>query len=492
MQKSLLHEVQMNNVFSDGKTFVDCTPNISMEEINRKFEEQRNNEGFNLSNFVKKNFSLPKERGEDFESDMKLSIDEHIKALWNVLKRKPDEAEGTLIPLPFSYVVPGGRFREIYYWDSYFTMLGLKASGEIELMQNMVANFDYLIQEIGYIPNGNRIYYLGRSQPPFFSLMVKLLAESSGNDVLTHYLPSLEEEWMYWNDSAGLDEVEKGANSKVVKLSTDAFYLRYWDENDTPRAESYKEDVELAEKSKQNDSEVFRHLRSAAESGWDFSHRWFGAKDDFPTIHTTDILPIDLNCLNLYMTEVLSEIYSTLDDEESAMKKFLFMEISDQIKKCFSDYFWNEKLGFFTDYDFVKEEKRDILTLAGVFPLFFGIATEEQAKNVAHVLETQFLKFGGLTTTLFDSGQQWDAPNGWAPLQWIAYKGLQRYGFEQLADEVRSRWMNTCEKVYEETGKMTEKYNVWNENASASGGEYPNQDGFGWTNGVYLAMKHRL
>jgi alpha,alpha-trehalase len=305
-------------------------------------------------------------------------------------------------------------------------------------------------------------------------------------------LPSLEEEWMYWNDSAGLDEVEKGANSKVVKLSTDAFYLRYWDENDTPRAESYKEDVELAEKSKQNDSEVFRHLRSAAESGWDFSHRWFGAKDDFPTIHTTDILPIDLNCLNLYMTEVLSEIYSTLDDEESAMKKFLFMEISDQIKKCFSDYFWNEKLGFFTDYDFVKEEKRDILTLAGVFPLFFGIATEEQAKNVAHVLETQFLKFGGLTTTLFDSGQQWDAPNGWAPLQWIAYKGLQRYGFEQLADEVRSRWMNTCEKVYEETGKMTEKYNVWNENASASGGEYPNQDGFGWTNGVYLAMKHRL
>ncbi len=494
MQNNLLHEVQINSIFPDGKTFVDCTPTKAVEDIEKLYAIARKEKGFDLLTFVKNNYRLPKEKGTDYVNNAAHSIEEHLETLWDVLTRQPDETDefGSLLSLPFAYVVPGGRFREIYYWDSYFTMLGLRASGKVEMMQNMVANFAYLIGEVGYIPNGNRTYYLGRSQPPFFALMVKMLSEVSSEDILQEYLPFLEAEWMFWNDAEGLDELVHGADRKVVKLSEDTFYLRYWDENDTPRPESYREDVELAEKSGQNKNLTFRNLRAAAESGWDFSHRWFADKDDFSTIKTTDILPVDLNCLNIYLTELLRDIYKTMEGEDAMVKTFLFTEMAEQMKEKFLAYFWNEELGFFTDYDYSLEEKRDILTLAGVFPLFFGIANEIQAKKVAAVLEKDFLKTGGLTTTLFHSGQQWDAPNGWAPLQWMAYKGVQRYGFDDLAEEIRQRWMNTCEKVYEETGKMTEKYDVWNENAAASGGEYPNQDGFGWTNGVYLAMKMGL
>jgi alpha,alpha-trehalase len=494
MQNNLLHDVQMSSIFPDGKTFVDCTLNSPIETILSAYETERQGSDFDLATFVKKHYTLPEDKGTAYSSDSIKPIDEHLMSLWETLTREPDDAlaQGSLLPLPNPYIVPGGRFREIYYWDSYFTMLGLRANGKIEMMENMVDNFAYLIGKIGYIPNGNRAYYIGRSQPPFFALMVNLLNEVSEDNILEKYLHALEQEWTFWNDAKGLDVIKTGAVDHVVKLSDFEFHLRYWDQNDTPRPESYREDVELAQKSSKNPSETYRNLRAAAESGWDFSHRWFADEADFSSIHTTDILPVDLNCLNIYLTEILAKTNGGMRGEEASMKAEIFSEMAEQMKDSLQDFYWNESLGFFTDYDFVKGEKKNVMTLAGVFPLFFGFATPEQAKSVAHIIETQFLKTGGLSTTLVHSGQQWDAPNGWAPLQWIVYKGVQRYGFDDLAEKIRNTWMNTCEKVYQQSGKMTEKYDVWNENAAASGGEYPNQDGFGWTNGVYLAMKAKM
>lgn len=489
MYATLLHEVQMNHIFPDGKTFVDCIPKIKLSEILDFYQKNKDEANFDLSDFVLTYFQLPEERGNTYQSDASQSIENHLHSLWQTLTRQPDVANGsTLIPLSNPYVVPGGRFREIYYWDSYFTMLGLKVSGEYELIQHIIDNFSDLIDALGYIPNGNRTYYLGRSQPPFFALMVTLLSEVKGETVFSKYLAQLEDEWVFWNQG-DLSELTKGVENKLVKLSDDNFQLRYYDTNDTPRPESYREDVELAHLSKEEHSNTYRNLRAAAESGWDFSNRWFGEENNFATIRTTDILPVDLNCLNLYLTELLASTYALRSDKDSKVKAKMFQMMSDEMRSNIQSLYWNEKLGFFTDYDYKKEEQRDVLTLAGVMPLFFGFATINQAKSVADVLKNQFLKAGGLTTSLVHSGQQWDAPNGWAPLQWLAYKGVQRYGFEELANEIRTRWLNTCEKVYEKTGKMTEKYDVWNQDAAASGGEYPNQDGFGWTNGVYLAMK---
>lgn len=480
----LFEEVQLQNILGDGKTFPDCVPKKNLEEINSEYLHHKKNASLDLKKFIEANFNLPKAYSSDYKSDPTKSAEEHIKNLWHALTRQPDESGGSLIPLPFPYIVPGGRFREIYYWDSYFTMLGLQASGRIDLIENMVDNFDYLIQKIGYIPNGNRTYFLGRSQPPFFSLMVSLLQESKKDlNVLTKYLPSLEQEYQFWMSGSETTS----AKNRVIRLSDGSILNRYWDENDTPRPEAYKEDIELSHQSKKKPSELFQNLRAAAESGWDFSSRWFEDVNSFGTIHTTEIIAVDLNCL-LYQLEItISNCYELLKDTIQTKK---YLQVAKQRKASILKYCWNEEKKFFFDYDFVRGKQKEHFTLAGAFPLFFKIANEHQAQEVAQTIQLKFLKFGGLTTTLSATRQQWDAPNGWAPLQWISYKGLLNYQHRDLAEQIKSNWLTANQKVYANTGKMTEKYDVWSEHGEASGGEYPNQDGFGWTNGVYLAMLH--
>ena len=174
----LFDAVQMGHVFSDSKTFVDSIPRFDPETIVEDYLRERNGVGFDLAAFVKRNFELPARVDAHFEADPNRPVREHIDLLWDVLERQADshETHSSLISLPSPYIVPGGRFREIYYWDSYFTMLGLSTAGRVEMIEKMVANFAFLIDKIGHIPNGNRSYYCSRSQQPFFALMVELLA----------------------------------------------------------------------------------------------------------------------------------------------------------------------------------------------------------------------------------------------------------------------------------------------------------------------------
>ena len=494
----LFEVVQLNNTLGDGKIFPDCVPKRALEEINADYIKSRaptqSGGTTALKKFVTENFSLPMAHSTDYKSDITKSAQQHIEALWSVLTRKPDEEGGSLIPLPHPYIVPGGRFREIYYWDSYFTMLGLQINGRTDLIQNMIDNFSYLIDRIGYIPNGNRTYYIGRSQPPFFSLMLKLLRdedeklEKEGKEeegVLVKYLSQLEKEYKFWMNGIDLLSTARSSQHRVVRMEDGSILNRYWDEHNTPRPEAYKEDIELSHRSKQKPEELFRHVRAAAESGWDFSSRWFKDVKSFASIHTTEIIPVDLNCLLLHLEQTLSEAYQLTGN---SLKSTAYLSLSTKRKFAIKKYCWNEEKKFFFDFDFIAHKQKEHYTLAAAFPLFFQIASPDQAISTAEILGKIFLKPGGMTTTVEQSGQQWDAPNGWAPLQWIAYKGLLNYGLDELADQLKSNWTNANLKVYQKTGKMTEKYDVWSDNAEASGGEYPNQDGFGWTNGVLLAM----
>jgi alpha,alpha-trehalase len=480
----LFEEVQLQNVFPDNKTFPDCTPKYALELINEKFQNEKKLPSFDLKNFVNDNFDLPENYSTSYKTDENATIEQHIDQLWDVLTRQPKQENSSLIALPHPYVVPGGRFREVYYWDSFFTMLGLQASGRIDLIQNIVDNFSYLLDKVGHIPNGNRAYYVGRSQPPFYALMVRLLSVEKGEKILVDYLPFLEKEHQFW--MSGEDQLtdENNVVRRVVKMSNGAILNRYWDENDSPRPESYKEDVELSHQSNQKPSELFRNLRAAAESGWDFSSRWFREENTFESIHTIDIIPVDLNCLLYYLEKTLSEAYNLKMDAENAVK---FQVLAQNRKEAVQKYCWDEAKGFYFDYDFVENLPKKYFTLAAAFPLYFGISTKNQAEKVAKILAEKFLKKGGLLTTLSTTGQQWDAPNGWAPLQWITFKGLLNYDISKLAQNIKTNWGKLNLKVYEKTGKMTEKYNV-DALGEASGGEYPNQDGFGWTNGVYLKM----
>ncbi|MBS1566918.1 MAG: trehalase, partial [Bacteroidetes bacterium] len=409
-------------------------------------------------------------------------LKQHISDLWEVLKRLPSDDAGTLISLPYPYIVPGGRFREVYYWDTYFTMLGLQVSGRTDIIRNMVDNFSYLLDHLGFIPNGNRTYYLGRSQPPFFSLMVALLAEQEGEQVFAQYRLPLQQEYAFWMEGSEGDEA---AHRHLVQLPGGCLMNRYWDDYDTPRPEAYTEDVELAARSGRPAGMVYRHTRAAAESGWDFSCRWFADGRQMETIQTTDLVPVDLSCLLLHLELALEKAFRLTGDMTAAEG---FNKKIQARREAIQRYHWNGAASFYFDYNHRLGAFSPLFTLAAVYPLFFGVATPEQAAAVAGTLEAKFLHEGGLVTTPYVTGQQWDAPNGWAPLQWIAFKGLMNYGHGQLAERIRERWMHTNENVYAGTGKMMEKYNVMDMHVAAGGGEYENQDGFGWTNGVYLAM----
>lgn len=491
----LFEAVQMKKVFADGKTFPDCIARYPLAEIEKKYIAQKEKTDFDLTRFVYENFEVPVPPQSNYQTEEK-DVAQHINNLWAVLTRRADniissvnmgrDGTSSLIPLPHPYVVPGGRFGEIYYWDSYFTMLGLQVSGKVEMIQNMVDNFAYLIDQVGYIPNGNRSYFLGRSQPPFFSLMVKLLAEEKDESVLVKYLPQLEKEDLFWNKGT-LDLYNKTqCAERSVRMPDNSLLTRYWDKNDTPRPESYREDIELAYYADDKET-VYRNIRAAAESGWDFSCRWFRNIKDFSSVHTTDIVPVDLNCLLYHLEKTLAETYALCG--QHSLSKSLFA-LCEERKESIQKYCWSPTRQFYFDYDFVEDKQKEVYTLAALFPLFFNISTSAQANRVAQVVERVFLKDGGLTTTLETTGQQWDAPNGWAPLQWIAIKGLENYGFHDLAKNIAQRWIKLNKTVFERTGKMMEKYNVYNTNLDAGGGEYPSQDGFGWSNGVLLKLIH--
>ena len=204
------------------------------------------------------------------------------------------------------------------------------------------------------------------------------------------------------------------------------------------------------------------------------------------TIHTTDLIPVDLNCLLWFLEKRLQRAYELGGNVLLADR---YKEKAAQRQAAIQAFCWNEAAGFYFDYDWKLTRQKDNYTLAAAFPLFFSLSTPVQAKRVAQVLEEKFLHKNGLLTTLQFTHEQWDAPNGWAPLQWIAYQGLKNYQFDALANRVKNNWMNNNETYYAKTGKMMEKYNVLTDDISAQDGEYPNQDGFGWTNGVYLKMK---
>ena len=384
--------------------------------------------------------------------------------------------------MPESYIVPGGRFREVYYWDSYFTIQGLMVSKRFNIVENILNNFKWLIDHYEHIPNGNRNYYLSRSQPPFYALMVNTLAEQEGPGIYKKYFSAMEKEYNWWME--GENTIKPGETiNHIVKLSDGSVLNRYHDKKNIPRQESYVQDVTTSKEYKGNDGIVFNHLRSAAESGWDFSSRWFGDTLHLNTIETSNIIPVDLNCL-LYSYET---VLAKAARSKGLIKKAADYEMrAKKRKEAILKYCWNKELNFFFDYNFKKGHTTNIWSAAGIIPLFTNVATEQQANLVQQQIKSKFLKDGGIVTTIYHTGQQWDAPNGWAPLQWIAVKGLMNYHYDALARDISDRWMSVNERVFSRTGKMLEKYNVENIHLESGGGEYPTQDGFGWSNGIYL------
>lgn len=486
----LLMDVQHGKVYADGKTFVDLVPAKRLSAIKQEYELVREDPDFHLQDFVSKHFydATDGVYEHEYKSDPKHSPLEHITSLWNFLERKNRLTRGSLLALPNKYIVPGGRFNEQFYWDSYFIMLGLATEDKWREIELMMKNYAYLIRKFGYIPTANRSYLLSRSQPPFFSHMVRLLEKKKGRSALREYLPLLVAEYRFWmKGKTKLATTEHRSYRRLVQMPDGSLLNRYYDNKSTPRPEALKEDVETLEASGREDSEsVFLHLRAAAESGWDFSSRWFLDPQDLRTIHTADIIPVDLNSLLYHLELTIADGYKSVFN---LVQSRAYRKKAKARKEAMDTYLWNDEQGFYRDYNFHHDAYTPVESLAAVFPLFVGAADKYQAERVAMRLESRYLMQGGLLTTLIDTGQQWDAPNGWAPLQWVAVKGLERYGYNGLSREVAARWVSLNERVFAKSHKFVEKYNVTTEDGLGGGGEYVLQDGFGWTNGVYAALK---
>ncbi|HEY2275644.1 MAG TPA: alpha,alpha-trehalase TreF [Steroidobacteraceae bacterium] len=472
--------VQTAALYPDSKTFADAVPHEAPEAILSAYRSQRPRSPETLRRFVEAHFALPEDPPPIAAPSKQTTLSAHIDALWSPLSRTTRSAPrwSSLVPLPKPYVVPGGRFREIYYWDSYFTMLGLVESGRSDLVSDMVEDFAHLIDRYGHVPNGTRTYYLSRSQPPFFFAMVELLADDPA-EAFARYLPQLRREYEFWMDgAAGLGA--GAAHRRVVAMPDGAILNRYWDDRDTPRDEAYREDTELARASGRLPAQVFRDIRAACESGWDFSSRWFADARTLATIVTTEIVPVDLNSLMFGLESAILAGCERAGDEVGAAG---FRHRAGARRAAIDRYLWDRDSGVYFDYRWTERARIPRLSAAATYPLFFGCASREQAGGVAAAIRGTLLQSGGLVTTELATGQQWDAPNGWAPLQWIAVSGFNRYGERQLAESIARQWLRNVGRVYRENGKLVEKYDVLTERGGG-GGEYPLQDGFGWTNGV--------
>jgi alpha,alpha-trehalase len=467
--------VQTAGVFSDSKTFVDAVPDSAPDAILAAYRASQPQSPEQLRAFVEQHFTLPAASATATEPPAHVSLIAHIDRLWDQLTRSTPAAPAfsSLLPLPAPYVVPGGRFREIYYWDSYFTMIGLRQSGRGDLVTDMARDFAYLIDTYGHVPNGTRSYYLSRSQPPFFFEMAALAGEGA-------YLPQLKREYEFWMEGAGA-LASGSAHRRVVAMPDGVILNRYFDDRDTPRDESYREDTELARASGREASQVYRDIRAAAESGWDFSSRWFADGHSRSTIDTTEIIPVDLNSLLYGLENAIREGCARQANRDCADE---FRRRAAARRRAIDRFLWDESAGAYLDYRWTEHKRVPGISAATLYPLFVSAASPMQAVAVTRTVSRTLMRAGGLVTTTVRTGEQWDAPNGWAPLQWIGVSGLRHYGERKLAAQIACRWLHSVARVYAESGKLVEKYDVIDTHRAGGGGEYPLQDGFGWTNGV--------
>ncbi len=370
----------------------------------------------------------------------------YVENYWGRLLRHNEKDNGVFIGLPNPYIAPDTKkFTEMFYWDSYFTILGLLAGGRAALAKGIVDNCVYMADKYGIVPNASRKDYLNRSQPPYLTSMIR-------------------EIYGVFRDDAWLKKAFTAAKKEYAKTWTSR-----------PRLVG----MELSKFHGERGS----HFLAEKESGWDFTSRFDN--------RANDICPIDLNCC-LYKYESDFTLFSRILGNAAEADRW--MDRSIKRKYAVNARMWNQSAGLFYDYDLVNGRQMSNNTLAAYSAMWSGLASNEQAKLMAKNLK-RFEYAGGLATCENDSGmrdKQWNYPIGWAPLQWITVSGLRNYRFREDAQRITAKWLNTCAKVLEKTGKMWEKYNVVNAGIGMNDPRYGNMHGFGWTNGVFIALKEKM
>uniref|UniRef100_A0A1B0GQK5 Trehalase n=1 Tax=Phlebotomus papatasi TaxID=29031 RepID=A0A1B0GQK5_PHLPP len=504
----LLDTVQMAHLFNDSKTFVDMklkqTPEVTMqlfEEFMALYDQKPSRGqilGFVVDNFEKEGSEFEPWTPTDWHQNPKFldnvqdpklrEFGRELHGLWLKLGRKmKKEVEEqpelySIIHVPNPVIVPGGRFREFYYWDSYWIIKGLLYSEMYSTAKGMLQNFLHIISRFGFIPNGGRVYYSKRSQPPLLAAMIKAYVEVTGDeDFAVQAVPLLEHEFNFW------------FNNHTVQCNGHTLCI-YGDKSKGPRPESYREDVETSqdfptEAAKQ---EHYSELKAGAESGMDFSSRT--NTGDLRNLKTRSIIPVELNAILFWNAKIIAEFYVMAKNLTKAM---VFEQRAQQIAEGIHACLWHEDVGAWLDYDMINARRRNYFVPTNLAPLWMKCYNEALEANITE----KVLKYidameidsfpGGVPNTLQRTGEQWDYPNVWAPMQYMLIAGLDNLNDQRAKDLARSwatRWVHSNFIAFNETHSMFEKYDAEELGGHGSGGEYEVQLGFGWSNGVIVEL----
>jgi len=518
----ILQAVQDAKIYPDSKYFVDMPLKIDPVRTLRDFYELGNNTHNPeiLKKFVEDHFDPPgNELIEVYPHDWVpfptsfQKIEDyklrrwalHLHRIWRDLCRKvKDDVRQhqelySLLYVPHSFIIPGGRFREFYYWDSFWIVKGLLFSEMYDTAKGVILNLAYMVDHHGFVPNGGRVYYLIRSQPPLLTPMVYEYFLATGDlDFVRYLLPLLEKEYNFWITHRMVPYLDPNTGEELFQ------FFQYRATMKTPRPESYREDMELVKhlNSEEEKQKIWSNVASAAETGWDFSTRWFAqsgpGRHDMKSIRTWSIVPVDLNAFMCINTRILAAFHEINGD---FAKLKVFADRYENMKKAIKQLLWNETDGIWYDYDLERKVHSNTYYVSNALPLYAKCYDDEDEVTPHRVYDylrkegvLNFTK--GIPTSLaMSSEQQWDKDNAWPPMVHMVIEGFRTTGDPKLmkiARDIATQWLLVNYKSYSSTYAMFEKYNVSiisNDECSAgSGGEYEVQKGFGWTNGVILDL----
>lgn len=458
--------------------------------VSDNFEQGNELEDWSPSDFVAEPEFLKNIRDKDLRA-----FGKDVVALWDFLARKvkPEVAENpsqySLMPLPNGFIIPGGRFKEIYYWDTYWIIRGLLISEMHSTARGMIENLMFLVKRLGHIPNGSRVYYTERSQPPLLTKMVyQYMSYTNDTEWLKQNIDVLEKELEYWIKHRQIQVEDKhGVKHKMYQYNAPSY---------GPRPESYREDVETASATK-NPNQTYVELKSGAESGWDFTSRWIfdaegGNHANLTEIQVTRVVPVDVNAFIYDAFNMLSQLYRSIGN---FYKSKQWERQASSVQAAINSVLWNEEAGVWQDFDMKLKKHRDYFYVSNLAPLWVNVGDvtrhERTVQKVVDYLTKEGIQNfpGGTPSSLIQSGEQWDMPNAWPPLQAIIVQALHATDnteAKQLAEKLASAWVRANHIGFQETKEMFEKYDANVPGQFGGGGEYTVQAGFGWTNGVLL------
>ncbi|KAL5244703.1 hypothetical protein ACI65C_012113 [Semiaphis heraclei] len=517
-----MHDVQLARIYPDSKTFVDkklkCTEseiltdyktlkdthngkvppmNELIKFIDEHLEDGDELEVWNPPDFTENPSIANRIRNQDYKQ-WALGLNQTWKTLARKIKDDvkihPDQY--SLIWVPNGFFIPGGRFRELYYWDTYWIVNGLMLCDMKATARGVIDNIISLVNQFGFMPNGGRSYYLNRSQPPMLILMaLSYYKETNDFNYIKKIIPDLESEFHFWTENRMVTFEKDGKTYRMA---------RYNAPSRGPRPESYREDYEVAEKfdTENEKDDMYTRLKSGAESGWDYSSRWFiitdqdSDPDQLSNVHVPSIVPVELNCILNQNARILSTWFGQIGNRYKATK---YCTIAQEFLNGIQEVMWRSDRGAWFDWDLMNNKHRECFFVSNIMPLWtesYDMPKKSVANDVLKylrdegIVEPDFsISFHGTPTSMYVSSQQWDYPNAWPPLQAYIIQGLDRTEqscAQQVAAKMAEVWLSTNYKGFAEKSIMYEKYHVELPGETGGGGEYIPQIGFGWTNGIVL------